>query len=200
MFPQVINRKCAKHIYDNFKLRWSAKELRKYFWQASTTYTAYSFNKAMGRLRAVRPDAYDWLMEIPLGHWARHTYDTQVKVDHVTNNLSECFNAWVDPLRSFSVYNILEGLRQQIMKRVMVRRRKGLSCVSVVMPKTLKKLNDISVESRNCRIATESGSIYEIEDLSFRFVVNLDARTCDCKRWEISGRPCRHAWLAILHS
>ena len=197
MCPTVVNRKCAKHIYDNFKLKWSTKELRGYFWHASTAFTQYSFNKAMTNMRNAKPDAYDWLMAIPLGHWARHSYDTAVKIDHVTNNCSESFNAWIDPLRAFSVYSILEGLRQQIMKRVTVRRRKGLKCQSVVMPKLLSKLNDIATESRNCRLVTESGRIFEIEDLSFTFVVNLDLRTCVCKRWDISGIPCRHAWLAI---
>ena len=78
--PNVINRKCAKHIYDNFKLKWSGQALRRYFWQASTAYTFYSFNKAMGKILLVSPDAHEWLSSIPVGHWARHSYDTNVKI------------------------------------------------------------------------------------------------------------------------
>ena len=49
--PQVINRKCAKHIYDNFKLKWRSADLRKYFWWAVTSYTSYGFNKAMAKMK-----------------------------------------------------------------------------------------------------------------------------------------------------
>ena len=96
--PEVINRKCAKHIYDNFKLQWSGRELRKFYWHASTAFTRYNFNKAMSKIEELNPDAHTWLMNIPLGHWARHAFDTQVKIDHVTNNLSESFNSWIEQI------------------------------------------------------------------------------------------------------
>ena len=37
--PNVISRKCAKHIYDNFKLKWGSVLLRKHYWRAATAYT-----------------------------------------------------------------------------------------------------------------------------------------------------------------
>ena len=33
----------------------------------------------------------------------------------------------------------------------------------------------------------------------FKFVVNLAERTCLCRRWQISGIPCRHAIAFITH-
>ena len=70
--PNVINRKCAKHIYDNFKLKWGSVDLRRYFWQAVTAFTSYGFNKAMEKMKFANEAAYAYLMNIPLGHWARH--------------------------------------------------------------------------------------------------------------------------------
>jgi len=34
---------------------------------------------------------------------------------------------------------------------------------------------------------------------SFRFVVNLDQRTCTCRAWQVLGLPCKHA-LAYITS
>ena len=62
----------------------------------------------METIRAASVPAYEYLMAIPVGHWARHAYDTHVKVDHCTNNLSESFNAWVEPVRAFSVLTLME--------------------------------------------------------------------------------------------
>lgn len=83
------------------------------------------------------------------------------------------------------------------MKRVVMRKKKGLACASVVMPRTLYKMNEISHDARRCRILTEMDHVYEVEDLTFKFIVNLQKMSCDCRRWDVSGIPCRHAWLAI---
>lgn len=106
--PNVVNRKCAKHIYDNFKQRWGSVDLRKYYWQAATAYTAYGFNKAMLKMKNASVPAHNYLMNIPLGFWARHAFDPTPKIDHCTNNVSESFNSWVEPIRGFSVLNIME--------------------------------------------------------------------------------------------
>ena len=106
--PNVINRKCAKHIYDNFKLRWGSVDLRRYFWQAVTAYTPYGFNKAMDKMKSANEAAFNYLMDIPLGHWGRHAYDPTPKIDHCTNNMSESFNSWIEPVRGFSILNIME--------------------------------------------------------------------------------------------
>ena len=38
---------------------------------------------------------------------------------------------------------------------------------------------------------------YEIEDYSFTFLVNMETRSCNCNRWQVSGIPYRHAWVVI---
>ena len=106
--PNVVNRKCAKHIYDNFKLKWRSVDLRKYYWQAVTAYTAYGFNKAMDKIKNASVPAYNYLMNIPLPLWARHAFDTTIKVDHCTNNVSESFNSWIEAVRGHSIISVME--------------------------------------------------------------------------------------------
>ena len=31
------------------------------------------------------------------------------------------------------------------------------------------------------------------------FVVDLERWTCDCRKWDVTGIPCRHTWVAINH-
>ena len=52
--------------------------------------------------------AWRYMMNIPLGFWARHAFDVTPKIDHITNNVSESFNNWVEPVRGFSILNIME--------------------------------------------------------------------------------------------
>ena len=86
------------------------------------------------------------------------------------------------------------------MQRVTYRRKKGLACQSVVMPRVLKKLNESHDQSRRCRLVSEAGHMYEVLDYSYTFVVNMEQMTCDCRKWDIGGIPCRHAWVVINHN
>ena len=153
----------------------------------------------MTKIVASSPPAHEYLSKIPVGFWARHAFDTSPKIDHCTNNLSESFNSWIEPVRAFSVLSIMEGLRTQIMQRLVVRKKKGLRCTSVLMPRVLSKLNDNHEASRRCRVISEAGRAFEVQDYNYKFVVHLDTRSCDCRRWDVSGIPCRHAWATITY-
>ena len=70
------------------------------FWTAAKAYNEFLFNNAMHRIRVNNEAAYDWLMSKPKEMWARHAYDPRIKIDHVTNNMTESFNQWVGELRA----------------------------------------------------------------------------------------------------
>ena len=70
------------------------------------------------KIKDINEEAYTWLMDIPLGHWARHSFDPTPHIDHCTNNLSECFNAWVDPIRGYSFLNIMEVFEFQFTNNI----------------------------------------------------------------------------------
>lgn len=61
------------------------------------------------------------------------------------------------------------------------------------------KLNESLQQSRRCSLLSEANMVFEIQDNTFRFVVRLDERRCDCRRWDVTGIPYRHAWVAINH-
>lgn len=64
------------------------------------------------------------------------------------------------------------------MQRIVVRRKKGENCTSVLMPKVLKKLNETHDQSRRSRLVSEAGQLFEVEDYTYIFVVNLETRSC----------------------
>ncbi|KAK4431567.1 hypothetical protein Salat_0918800 [Sesamum alatum] len=40
---------------------------------------------------------------------------------------------------------------------------------------------------------------FQVQDKNTLYTVSLDTWTCDCRVWEVTGIPCRHAKLAIAH-
>ncbi|CAO2038750.1 unnamed protein product [Urochloa humidicola] len=70
-----------------------------------------------------------------------------------------------------------------------------------ILPHITKELN---VRSRNLKyvIHKEPNNTEEVEGTTqklktWRHTVDLDNRTCSCKRWQITGLPCTHAMCLI---
>ena len=88
------------------------------FWDAPKLYNKFLFNKAMQHIRVNNEIAYVQLMSKPEEMWARHAYDPIIKINHVTNNMTESFNQWVRELRAKPTLTMLYGIRIKIMGRL----------------------------------------------------------------------------------
>ncbi|KAL5787996.1 hypothetical protein ACOSP7_004945 [Xanthoceras sorbifolium] len=60
-------------------------------------------------------DAISWLMSEPIDKWARHAFDSSIKSDHITNNMSICFNGWIKDERDKPILTLLKLLSMKIM-------------------------------------------------------------------------------------
>ena len=85
------------------------------FWAATKAYNEFLFNNAMRRIRVNNEAAYVWLMSKPKEMLGRHAYDPRIKIDHVTNNMTESFNQWVGGLRAKPAFTMLDGIWIKIM-------------------------------------------------------------------------------------
>ena len=199
VFPRASHRLCCRHIYSNFKVKFPGLMLKINFWTAAKAYNEFLFNNAMHRIRVNNEAAYDWLMSKPKEMWARHAYDPRIKIDHVTNNMTESFNQWVGDLRAKPALTMLDGIRIKIMGRLNKRFEKANTLDSLVTPKIKKTLDLIQQDSRFCKVIAAGDDEYQVVDGFTTFVVNLIVKTCACGYWKISGLPCKHAAACIMH-
>ena len=93
IFTSHLNRFCARHIFSIFKVKYPSVKIRNLFWAAARATNSHAFNAIMEDIKAVNQEANAWLIDIPSYHWSRHGFDTNAKVDHVTNNMIESFNS-----------------------------------------------------------------------------------------------------------
>ena len=81
------------------------------------------------------------------------------------------------------------------------RRKVAKKLDALVLPHIMKRLNAMTREL-NLEVVECSEEVAEVTALGgsgFRFVVNLQERTCSCRQWQVSGLPCKHA-LAFITS
>ncbi|KAL0333133.1 UNVERIFIED_CONTAM: hypothetical protein Scaly_2214800 [Sesamum calycinum] len=180
--PHAINRRCARHIYANFRSQFAGTALKRYFWQAARSYSAAGFNFALYKIKELKPAAYEWLLKIPAEMWSRHAFDPRIKNDHVTNNISESFNHWVGELRSKPILTLVDGLRAKLMSRLQKRKQKGIKWSGLVVPNVVKGLNLVKEESRKCHLLVAGDYEFEVQDENINYIVNLRERTWHNRR------------------
>ncbi|KAK3184793.1 hypothetical protein Dsin_032079 [Dipteronia sinensis] len=138
-------------------------------------------------------------MKVPLKHWALHAFENYVKPDHVTNNISECFNVWIEQFKAQPSLSILEGVRRKMMQRMAKRLKEGRNWASNIPHLVNKKLSERQDDWRFVSVLCASDKEFEVKDGVSFYIVNLDSKRCDYGLWELSGIPCKHT-LAVLTS
>ena len=102
-WPGSSNRFCLRHIIANLRAKHRGNQSSDMVWKAAKSSNNADFQNAMREMQETDQDAYNYMMKIPTKHWSRHAFDEHVKSDHVTNNISECFNNWIDKFRTTSI-------------------------------------------------------------------------------------------------
>ncbi|KAI9161704.1 hypothetical protein LWI28_019951 [Acer negundo] len=112
----------------------------EFVWNASNKNTKEEFKEEISKLREVNEDAYNYMMGIPLQHWALHAFDYHVKSEHTTNNLSECFNGWVGKYRAQPTLSLIESIKRKVTRRMNKRLEDARNWSFVLPPLVNKKL------------------------------------------------------------
>ncbi|KAF3622794.1 hypothetical protein FXO38_31089 [Capsicum annuum] len=197
----VDHRFCARHLYNNFKVKHPGPKLRQLFWTAVKAYNEQDFWQVMNEMKEINKYAYNWLLydcKELLESWARHKFDEHVKNDHVTNNMTESFNAFVVKVREKPILIMLEWIRRKIITRFQQRYEKAVALDSRIPPKVRERINKNQKMRRKLLCFRGSDHLFEVHDLK-NYVVNLKEMSCQCIEWQISGVLCKHALCCITH-
>ncbi|XP_056692217.1 uncharacterized protein [Spinacia oleracea] len=153
----------------------------------------------MEKIAKIDPKVVDYLSQVPK-QWSRHKFEPQVVCDHNTTNFVESFNACTKPFRDMPVYTLMEEAGKWCMKKIGSRFGKAIE----MGPNQLTEyaagvLEERSQQSRFCSVTAAVGGEYEVKEGAVKYPIKLDARTCGCGVWQISGIPCRHGLRVIYH-
>ncbi|KAL0367541.1 UNVERIFIED_CONTAM: hypothetical protein Sradi_3644200 [Sesamum radiatum] len=142
----------------------------------------------------------EWLNDKPPSQWSRSHFNPYPKCDILLNNLCESFNASILEAREKQIYSMLEWIREFLMARLQqnkdraARRWKGKICPRI--KKILQKNGDKG--SFDCIPIKANDIHYEISCFDgSRCTVDLQTHTFSCRRWDLSGIPCKHAMSSI---
>ncbi|KAG8380808.1 hypothetical protein BUALT_Bualt06G0055000 [Buddleja alternifolia] len=180
--PYAEHRYCVRHMYENFKKKYSSMELKNLFWSAAFSANRADFEMYMQRIERVDPKvddniktASEWLRELPSQHWCRASFRTTNK----------------------PIISMFEWIRTRLMSRIQNRRVGMENYASVICPNIRKRVDKQQSLARHCWARFCGGSEFEIDHLLDKYVVDLLLKTCTCGMFQLCGYPCCHACAAI---
>lgn len=156
----------------------------------------------MARIKEKCPGAIVYLDENHPYLWSRSKFSEDCKVDYINNNLSESFNNWVNKVKDLQIVEMHDKIRQMIIKKFVLRRKIAMSMEGRIIPSITKALIDQSKAIKDCEVLRCAHGTAEVTTPTksgalFRHSVNLENKTCSCRAWQVSGKPCRHALVFI---
>ncbi|KAJ9535201.1 hypothetical protein OSB04_un001717 [Centaurea solstitialis] len=201
VFPSAEHRFCYRHILENMKLKWKGKAYNDLLWRCAAATTVPQFHAEMEQVRKFNVDAYNWLKQIPPHHWSRSHFTGRAKCDVLLNNMCEVFNKQLVDGRDKPIITALEYIREYLMRRLVLVQKVIDKSQGPLTPTIAKMLGKIKEEASQLVVTWNGSTEYQVNGAwGDQCCVNLEAKFCACRRWELTGIPCKHAVAAIWFS
>ncbi|KAF7823239.1 uncharacterized protein G2W53_021383 [Senna tora] len=200
MSPTSEHRLCAYHIYSNYAKKFKGRELRDFLWSCAKSTTMPEFTSNMNKLKEFNPKAWEYLSRIPPNQWTRAAFDTYSKSQVYTNNMCEQFNSKIVEARGKPIISMMEEIRLFIMNKMITQRNRLKRFIGPLCPKVRDKLESNKLESRLWVpqwVGDPNGEKFEVWCKPNKYVVDIGAKSCSCRSWDLCGIPCEHAISAL---
>ncbi|XP_019199102.1 PREDICTED: uncharacterized protein LOC109192856 [Ipomoea nil] len=197
--PGVENRFCVRHLHANMKVAgFQGKALKDCLWACARATTLNAFNVELSKLRGLDEDAYQWLGDKSPTEWSRSHFSTQSHCDMLVNNICESWNGSIRDARDKPIIECLEILRKMLMGKFFEKRQKAAEWKALLCPAIVRKLKKIEKDASTYHATQCDFHKFEVSHLyGDQQEVDLEAKKCSCRVWDLTGIPCKHAICAI---
>ncbi|KAJ9541378.1 hypothetical protein OSB04_027884 [Centaurea solstitialis] len=198
LYPNAEHRFCVRHIQENMKQKWKGKAFEDHVWKCAKATTIPLFDKFMEEFKAFNDKAHGWLKQIPPQHWSRAHFSGRSHCDVLLNNMCEVFNRRLIDARDQPIITALEYIREYLMKRITNVGKMIAKSEGPLTPKATDLFKDIQTEAAQQIVLWNGDHEYQVSgSLREQHVVNAQNKSCTCRKWELTGIPCKHAVAAI---
>jgi hypothetical protein len=196
IWPDSEHRFCVRHLIQNFQRAGHRGEtLKNDIWAIARSTHIPKWQRSMDKLKADSAQAFAWAEELVPTTWIKSFFSEFPKCDMLLNNHSEVFNSYILEAREMFFLSMLETIFYKILQRIETKQREAKKWTGRICPKIKKKMDKFLEWSKQCDVTPAGNYLYSVSSHEFvkEYAVNFQTRSCDCKRWQLSGIPCHHA-------
>ena len=159
----------------------------------------------MDELQMECSEAWDYLNKIPKKQCCRSEFEYHSKCEHISNNFSESFNAWLGKkLRKKPLTIFIEKYHFMVMTLIFERKKLAEKwAADVYVPRCCRTIKTMRQHVNEFKIyGADVGHMYCVEHSKSqeRWTVDIEAETCNCFVWDLTGIPCIHAACVIFQN
>ncbi|XP_071739367.1 uncharacterized protein [Rutidosis leptorrhynchoides] len=178
------------------KKKWSGLVYKKQLWKCASATTVPQFEKAMLEMKGLNAACWKYLADIQPKHWARR----RALSDVLLNNMCEVLNKCLLEARDKPIITALEYVREYLMRRIAVVKVKLSKADGHLTPTATKLFETIKEAASQYTVIWGGDDQYQVSGPhNDQCAVDLGAKTCACRKWELTGMPCKHA-VAVLNN
>ncbi|KAL0409502.1 UNVERIFIED_CONTAM: hypothetical protein Sradi_1884600 [Sesamum radiatum] len=200
-FPNAEHRFCVRHLHSNFKnYGFRGEAFKNILWKAARATTVNEFTRRMQEMKELDEGAFAWFNDKNPKEWSRSYFSCYPRYDILLNNACESFNSNILEARDKPILSMLEWIMEYLMQRFQQnrdrakKRWKKALCPKIqkIIDRNIEKLGDcipIKLDDKHYQVSCFDGTQYSVD---------LENATCGCRKWDLSGIPCKHAISAIF--
>ena len=166
-------------------------------WNAAKATYPQAWERMMRDIRQDDEDAYKYLIKIPPRLWSKSRFSFEPKCDVLVNNMNEAFNKAILDAREKPIMSMLEDIRTYFMNKWAANRTKMNGFQGSVLPNIKKRLEREANNSGKWLPTWAGEEKFEVYNGHERFTIDLKKKECSCRKWSLTGIPCRHGISCI---
>ncbi|XP_076934262.1 uncharacterized protein LOC143600465 [Bidens hawaiensis] len=198
VFPNAEHRYCLKHIRKNMKKQWGGDVFKSMLLRAASATSLPYYINAMEDIRKADTSLFKWLEQIPAKSWSRAHFSGSAKCDILLNSICDEFNKHLIGATDKPVITCLEYIREYMTKRIVNVRKLQADAAGPLTPYAQSLFETIQSEASQLTVMMVDDAIYQVNGVgTTQCVVNVELKTCTCRKWDLTGMPCKHAVVAI---
>ncbi|CAH9070455.1 unnamed protein product [Cuscuta epithymum] len=172
--------------------------MKMLFWKVAKAYNEVDLEEALEEMKNITPAAVSSFRSHNPTCFCRAFVRTTSKCDVNVSNMAETLNGYIIHARAKHTIFMLEDIRGALMQRLVVKRQQVEKTSGMLCPKIKARLEKEKDEAANCTPLPSSQILFQVCHRLDSLIVNLEARTCTCRKCDLSGILCCHAISCIF--
>ena len=168
------------------------------FYKVAKAYSIKYYNEAMDDLEKANHVVATAFKVSNLKVFYRAFIKIHAKADVIMNNLAQTFNGYIINARTKHLIYMLEDIITTLMQRLMLKRQEMEKRSVMVCLKIQVKLEIEKEYVANCFPIPSTNLIFQVNHKMDNLIIDLDSRSCNCRKWDLCGIPCCHAFSCIF--
>ncbi|KAK3221375.1 hypothetical protein Dsin_008400 [Dipteronia sinensis] len=200
VYPTVPHCICYYHLKQNLKKKAPKRgDVMQLYKLVAYSYRTEVCDKYLTNISNIHRRSFDYLVDVGVERWSL-AYCPEKRYGFMTTNIAEVINTAAKKARKLPITSLVEFLRDLMQKWFYNRRKAANKGSSVLTDFALEHGNKIQEKSQQCVVQPIDYTKYVVKDNEgIVWTVDLELRTCTCRKFDLDRLPCAHAIAVCKH-